>query len=413
MNEVISMLEDDSKFASANIYIQPPDNSNDTDEDSGSEDNGGSLDNLTGRQLRAEAEATIFSLDHQKTVIGDTDTDVSDSETVEEERSSKITFDQQSSAGIVLDNVTDFVMTDETNQCRSVKPRLGKRQRSESMSTNSAKLKENTSSMPAPQTSRKGSPHAGDTETGRPHMPNVKPKKKTGSVPQTRVWTKKDIKRDDSRSPKLSKPAFLSRDMTPTCLFEYFFDDEIVKFIVDMSLIYAHQKLKPNLEITSDDFRAFLAILLLSGYVPLPRRRMYWEQSSDVQNEAVTGAMSLNRFEEILRYLHLADNTQLDPTDKMAKVRPLFDHLNKKYAEYWPAEEDLDVDESMVPYYGHHSSKQFIRGKPIRFGFKLWCLNARLGYLVQFDPYQGASASYDSTLGRLSLIIANSLIIIK
>jgi len=51
-------------------------------------------------------------------------------------------------------------------------------------------------------------------------------------------------------------------------------------------------------------------------------------------------------------------------------------------------------------YYGHHSSKQFIHGKPIRFGFQIWCLNARLGYLIQFEPYQGASASYDSSLGN-------------
>jgi DNA excision repair protein ERCC-6 len=108
---------------------------------------------------------------------------------------------------------------------------------------------------------------------------------------------------------------------------------------------------------------------------------MYWERTSDVRNEAVTGAMSMNCFEEILRYLHVADNTQLDPSDKMAKIRPLLSHLNDRYLKFWPVEEELDVDESMVPYYGHHSSKQFIRGKPIRFGFKLWCLDTRLEYL--------------------------------
>jgi len=27
-------------------------------------------------------------------------------------------------------------------------------------------------------------------------------------------------------------------------------------------------------------------------------------------------------------------------------------------------------------------------------------MNARLGYLIQFEPYQGASASYDSSLGN-------------
>jgi len=53
---------------------------------------------------------------------------------------------------------------------------------------------------------------------------------------------------------------------------------------------------------------------------------------------------------------------------------------------------------SMVPYYGRHSAKQFVRGKPIRFGFKAWSLNTPLGYCVQMDPYQGDGIT-DTQLG--------------
>lgn len=38
-------------------------------------------------------------------------------------------------------------------------------------------------------------------------------------------------------------------------------------------------------------------------------------------------------------------------------------------------------DESMVPYYGNHGTKQFIRGKPIRWGYKIWMATNRLGYI--------------------------------
>ena len=31
-------------------------------------------------------------------------------------------------------------------------------------------------------------------------------------------------------------------------------------------------------------------------------------------------------------------------------------------------------DESIIPYYGQRSTKQFIKGNPIRFKFKLWCI---------------------------------------
>ena len=49
------------------------------------------------------------------------------------------------------------------------------------------------------------------------------------------------------------------------------------------------------------------------------------------------------------------------------------------------------VDEAMVPYYGPNGLKQHIHGKPIRFGYKVWCLCTRTGYLVQAIPYQGST----------------------
>ena len=41
----------------------------------------------------------------------------------------------------------------------------------------------------------------------------------------------------------------------------------------------------------------------------------------------------------------------------------------------------LSIDESMMPYYGSHSCKMFIKGKPIRFGYMMWCVCESDGYL--------------------------------
>ena len=51
--------------------------------------------------------------------------------------------------------------------------------------------------------------------------------------------------------------------------------------------------------------------------------------------------------------------------------------------------EYLAIDESMIPYFGKHFAKQFIRGKPIRFGYKMWALCSNGGYLHSFDLYMG------------------------
>ena len=41
----------------------------------------------------------------------------------------------------------------------------------------------------------------------------------------------------------------------------------------------------------------------------------------------------------------------------------------------------------MIRYYGKPGIKQFIRGKPIRFGFKLWCITSSEGYLFHAEKY--------------------------
>ncbi|KAK3784686.1 hypothetical protein RRG08_012141 [Elysia crispata] len=74
-----------------------------------------------------------------------------------------------------------------------------------------------------------------------------------------------------------------------------------------------------------------------------------------------------------------------------ADVRPLFNLMNEQFQKYFQQEENLSVDESMIPYFGRHSAKQFIKGKPIRYGYKVWILTTSLGYAINLIPYQGAA----------------------
>ena len=147
-----------------------------------------------------------------------------------------------------------------------------------------------------------------------------------------------------------------------------------------------------------------LGILILSGYHTLPSRRLYWSVDDDARVDLVTKAMSRDRFEEILRFLHFTDNQTLDKKAKLAKLRPLMDHLNRKFAMAYPMDQHLALDEAMIEYFGRHGCKQCIRNKPVRFGFKAWCLNSPLGYLATFDVYQGtaldSSLCYEEMFGK-------------
>ena len=72
-----------------------------------------------------------------------------------------------------------------------------------------------------------------------------------------------------------------------------------------------------------------MAVLLLNGYIPYPRCAMYWKMTEDSRNTIVTFLSNRNRFVDVMRYLHLANNKNLDASDNFAKVRSLFNMLNE------------------------------------------------------------------------------------
>ena len=52
----------------------------------------------------------------------------------------------------------------------------------------------------------------------------------------------------------------------------------------------------------------------------------------------------------------------------------------------------------MIPFFDHHSAKQFLPMKPIHYGFKMFCLNQLSGCCFQFEPYPGKSAIQSETM---------------
>ena len=55
------------------------------------------------------------------------------------------------------------------------------------------------------------------------------------------------------------------------------------------------------------------------------------------------------------------------------------------------------LDESIIPYYGRYGTKQLVRGKPIRFGFKIWCLCFLDGYFIHAEIYCRSDTDIEET----------------
>lgn len=107
----------------------------------------------------------------------------------------------------------------------------------------------------------------------------------------------------------------------------------------------------------------------------------------------VPTVMSRDRFKQIWRFLHLADNTVNDARDKLFKDRSYINHLTNKFKTNIIPNGFFSLDESMVKWKGRLSWRQFMPAKPIRFGMKLWSLyESSTGYLFNVQVYTGKEA---------------------
>lgn len=86
--------------------------------------------------------------------------------------------------------------------------------------------------------------------------------------------------------------------------------------------------------------------------------------------------MPRTRFELILSALHFANNEEMlersDPMyDRAFKVRPLINHFNQCFQAAREPSKQQSIDEHMIRFKGHNSMKQYIKSKPIKWGFKM------------------------------------------
>lgn len=224
-------------------------------------------------------------------------------------------------------------------------------------------------------------------------------------VPSTSKKTKKNPKksipkwqREDpiyNTSPKNDSMAMIQNieesvaGKTPYEVLSLYFSDEIWNQIVNFSIKYAVDNNRHSFAVTVTEMKRFFGIVLLSEYHTLPATKIYWSKDEDKSAPIVRKCMSRNKFDSIKRNIHFCDNETLDKNDKFAKVRPIINAINQKNLQFGIFAHNLSIDEEMVPYFGRDGCKMFIRGKPVRFGFKLWCLCSENGYLYKFIPYGG------------------------
>jgi len=152
--------------------------------------------------------------------------------------------------------------------------------------------------------------------------------------------------------------------------------------------LYAVQKNSNGFKSTIiQEMKEFVAMHLVMGALKFPRIRMYWEDKTRIK--IIADKMNRNRFFSLRSHFHVINNVDIpkNNNDKFIKVRPLFDRIKKTCLEL-TVEKCLSVDEQIVPFKGHLSVKQYIRGKPNPWGIKLFLLCGQSGIVYNLLMYQ-------------------------
>ncbi|XP_065159187.1 piggyBac transposable element-derived protein 4 [Atheta coriaria] len=188
----------------------------------------------------------------------------------------------------------------------------------------------------------------------------------------------------------------------PIALYQLFVTDSVIEQMVLETNRYAIQCMEKDPHknesrkhqsmwrpITSTDLYTFLGIVHIMGIVQLPEIRLYWSNNPMYANQCIQKQMPRDRFLDILKYLHFSDNTANISTNRLCKFSELMDKINTNFQAAVKPGTKVVINESIVPWRGRLSFKQYIPGKAHKYGVKHYKLCAPGGYTFKFEVYAG------------------------
>lgn len=77
-------------------------------------------------------------------------------------------------------------------------------------------------------------------------------------------------------------------------------------------------------------------------------------------------------------------------TDRLRLIRPITEKIRENMCSSYIPSMDLTVDERMIPFRGRCAFRVYMKGKPCRYGIKVWAaVDAQTSVLTNFDIYTG------------------------
>lgn len=202
----------------------------------------------------------------------------------------------------------------------------------------------------------------------------------------------------------------LAADISPLEVFFLILDDEVIDLLVTETNRFAEQTIASKVprkyaRITkwtptdAAEMKKFLGLTLWMGLVRLNSLQDYWARQGIYKLDIPRSTMPRNRYQLLLSMLHFCNNETIPAGDRLGKIQPLVDMLQRKFQALFCPGEDIVIDETLVPWRGRLIFRQYIPNKAHRYGIKLFKLCSIDGYTWSLKIYSGKSASGEREVG--------------
>ncbi|KAL6420058.1 hypothetical protein ACFW04_011915 [Cataglyphis niger] len=190
---------------------------------------------------------------------------------------------------------------------------------------------------------------------------------------------------------------------------DLFFDKTFFDLVVTQTNLYHSQmkalhkisaKTVPWTEVTTNEIKKFLGLPILMGQTRKSCWKDYWSTDPLVEIPIFRATITRMRFEQILTFFHLNDNTQcIVPQDRLSKIKPLLDYIILKYQAIYIPKQELALDEAMVPFRGRISFRTYNPAKIMKYGILIRMLcESESGYICNFEIYSGQGKKLQETI---------------
>jgi hypothetical protein len=185
--------------------------------------------------------------------------------------------------------------------------------------------------------------------------------------------------------------------------------DGLIELFVEQSNLYHRQNVdrwKMSLksqkwtDITKSEMKKFVGLILLMGQVRTDNLKDYWFTDPTIATPVFSQTMSRNRFEAIWQAWHFSGNSQIKTdSSRLFKIETVYEYLLQKFRSVYSPEQELSLDEGMIPWRGCVRFRTYNPGRITKYGILVRMLcEATTGYISYTEIYTAQGKKLNDTV---------------